>query len=819
VGSFWQDLRFAARMLVKNPGLTLVAILTLALGIGANTAIFSMVNSFLLRPLPVRDAEQITALAYQQKKGTLLNNFSVPEFQDLQRETSAVFSDVIATDLGIGGLTVDGKTQPIVVNYVSGNFFTVLGVQPDVGRFIEAAEGDPAVQNPVLVLGYNYWKTRFGADPSIVGRTVSYDGRPVTIIGVSRRGFHGMYTLADSQGYLPIGMVLADSTTPKDVVTNRESRNLFLFGRLRPGSDLAAAQSMLKVISDRFARDYPKSEEGILIRAFPERLARPQPDLDNNMLKIAALFLILSALVLLLACVNVANFLLVRATVRQREMAVRAALGGTRARLMRQLLTESILLALAGGVAGIVLGLWASSSLASIHLQTTLPVLVDFQFDWRVFLFAFFAALVTGIGVGATPAVRASNGRMLEVMREGGRTMTSGHSWLRSSLVVVQVGGSLMLLIVAGLMMRSLAHVRGLNLGFMPGNVLNLTLDPNEIGYNKEQGLAFYKQLRERVSTLPGVRSASIAFSSPMGYYNAGDNVEVPGYQAPAGEAPPFVGYNVVSPGYFPTIGTALVEGREFDDRDVDGAQPVAIVNEEMAAKFWPKQSAIGHEFKMVSDRVHLMRVVGVVKNSRTNGLTGPMSPYFYVPMAQQYSSLATLQVRTVSAPETMTNAVREQIAALAPTMPTFEVRPLQESLETLNGFLIYELAAGLAGILGVLGLILAVVGVFGVISFAVSQRTHEIGIRMALGAGAHNVLRMILRQGTAIVAAGLVLGMGLALVMARLIGDFLTGVSPFDPLTYLCVAAGLALVALLAGYIPARRATRVDPMVALRYE
>jgi predicted permease len=814
-----QDLRYAVRMLVKSPGLTLVAILTLALGIGANTAIFSMVNSLLLRPLPVKDAEQLTELAYQQKNGSLLNNFSIPEYQDIQRGTSEVFSDVVAYGLGAGGLTINKKTQPIVVNFVSGNYFTGLQVQPALGRVIEPAEGDPAVINPVLVLGYTYWKTHLGADPGVVGKSVLYNGRPVTVIGVAAPEFHGTYTFVDSQGYLPLGMALADSTTPGDSVTNREWRNNIVMARLRPGTKIEAAQPVLKVVSDRLSKEFPKSEEGVVIEAFPERLSRPQPDRDNTMLKIATLFLLLAALVLLLACVNVANFLLVRASVRQREMAIRAALGGSRSRLIRQLLTESVLLGLGGGVAGMLLGLFVSSSLSSIHLNTTLPVLLDFRFDWRVFLYALGAALATGICVGVVPAVRASNGHMLEVIREGGRTMTAGRSWLRNTLVVAQVGGSLMLLIVAGLMTRSLGHVRQMHLGFEPRNILDLTLDPNEIGYNKEQGLAFYKETLVRVRALPGVKSASVAFSVPMGYYNAGDSLEIPGVDIGKGEAPPFAGYNVVTPQYFETLGTKLLEGREFNANDLEDHQRVAIVNQEMAEKFWPKQSALGHEFKMVSDRAHSMRVVGVAEDSRTNGLIGPVGPYFYVPLAQQYSSLATLQVRTLGAPDALTEPVREQITSIAPTMPIFDVHGMLQGLDTLNGFLIFEVAAVLAGALGLLGLVLAVVGVFGVISFSVSQRTHEIGIRMALGAESRNVLRMILRQGALIVSVGLTLGIGLALVMARLVGNVLAGVSPFDPLTYACVTVSLALVAMLACYIPALRATQVDPMVALRYE
>jgi predicted permease len=814
-----QDLRYAVRMLVKSPGLTLVAVLTLALGIGANTAIFSMVNSLLLRPLAVRDAEQITELAYQQKQGPLLADFSVPEFQDLQNGSGAAFSDVMAYQIESGGLTINGKTEPIMVDCVSGNFFSALGVEPELGRFITAAEGDPTTMNPVIVLGYNYWRRRFAGDPNVVGRSVLYNGKPVTVIGVVRREFHGPFTLLDTQGYLPLGIIMADRSNPTDAMVNREMRNLVLLARLRAGTNIGAAQSVLRVLSERFAKEFPKSEEGMVIQVFPERLSRPQPDRDNMMLKIATLFLILAALVLLLACVNVANFLLVRAAARQREMAIRAALGGSRTRLIRQLLTESIVLALGGGIAGVALGLFASSSLGSMHLQTALPVTLDFQFDWRVFLYAFGAALATGIVVGVVPALRASNGHMLEIIREGGRTMTASRNWLRSGLVVAQVGGSLMLLIVAGLMMRSLGNARQMHLGFEPRGVLNLTLDPNEIGYSEEQGQAFYREVLERVRRLPGVRSASVAYTVPMAYFNTGDSVEARGFEVGKGEAPPFAGYNVVTPNYFETMGITLMDGREFDTRDAKDKERVAIVNQAMADKLWPKQSAVGHEFTMASDRAHVLKVVGVTENTRTV-MVGPVGAYFYLPLAQSYSSLATLQIKSAGgSPEALAGVVREQIASIAPTMPIFEVKSMLQGLETMNGFLIFELAAGLAGALGLLGLILAVVGVFGVIAFSVSQRTHEIGIRMALGAGSQNVVRMILKQGAAIVGGGLVVGILLATVMGRLVGNFLTGVSAFDPLTYICVSAALTMVALLACYIPARRATRVDPMVALRYE
>jgi len=819
VGTLLQDIRYGMRTLMKYPGFTAVAILTLALGIGANTAIFSLVDAFLLRPLPVKDPAQITTLAYQLRSGPLLNVFSAPDSRDIREQTGNVFTSVIAYQIGLDGLKVDGKAERIVTAYVAGNYFSTLGIKPALGRFILPSEEETPGANPVMVLGYSYWKIHFGGDPSIVDRKVSVDGHPVTIVGIAPEGFYGLFSLVDIQGYLPLGMA-AIAGNPADFMSNRGFRIVFLMARLQPGVSIGQAQASLNVVSQRLAQEYPKDDQELSLQVYPELRSRPNPDPKNTLIVISSLFMGLAGLVLLLACVNVANILLVRATIREREMAIRAALGAGRGRLIRQLLTESVLLAVGGGLAGIILGYWGSSSLAQMNLATDLPVRLDFGFDWRVFGFAFGAALLTGIIVGLVPAIRASRGNLAHILHEGGRGIVGGRNWLRSALVVAQVAGSLMLLIIAGLFTRSLGQAQKTDLGFDPKNVVNFVMDPNEIGYSEAQGREFYKNLLERVRALPGVESASNANSFPMSYYNNGDTVQVEGYELPKGQATPVSFYNVISSDYFKTMRIGMIHGRVFTDADDEKALCVGIVNEAMAKQYWPNQDPIGRHFKIGSDPAHTITVVGVAKDSRYQGVRGTINPYFYMPFAQHYAinSLEVLQVRTAGAPESIIPAVEHVIESLAPELPVFDVKTMGQAINTLNGLLVYQIGAMLAAALGILGLILALVGVYGVISFAASQKTHEIGIRIALGAQPAQILTMIFRQGLIIVAVGLVSGLGAALAAAKVVGNFLA-VSPTDPLTYITVSLALTAVALFACYIPARRAMRVDPMEALRYE
>lgn len=819
MGTLAQDVRHAIRQIQRSPTFAAVAILTLALGIGANVAIFSMVDWLLIRPLPVKDPGRLIVLRMQQNLDILLATFSIPDYRDIRSQTTQVFDGLAGYELSLDGLSVDGgKPDRIVTNYVTGNFFSVLGIKPALGRLILTSEGESPGADPVIVLSYAYWKQHLGGDPGIIGKKVSFNGHPVTVVGVAPEDFRGVQPIVSTGGYLPLGMVAL--VQRPGFMENRADRGLSVVGRLRRGVSLQQAQASLAVVSQRLARQYPEVDNNVKTLVFMETSARLGDPRTGKTALVSGLFLGLAVLVLLLACVNVGNVLLVRATVRERELAIRAALGAGRGRLIRLLLTEGILLAVAGGVAGLILGTWGGAALGSVNLHTDFPIRFDFRFDWRVFLYAFGIALMAGVLVAIFPALRASRRDLNEVLHQGGRGMIGEGQTLRSALVVVQVGGSLMLLIIAALFARSLGQAQRTDLGFDPAHVVNLTMDPQEIGYHQQQTREFYHNLLQRVRAMPGVTAASTAFSVPLGYYNNGGTLTIDGYQPPAGQPSPVAVMNFVSPGNLQTLRIPLLQGRDFNDHDDEKAPYVAIVNQTFIQQYWPHQNPIGKHFHVTNDPSHSIEVVGVAKDARYILVRGPEYPLAYFPFDQHVAdaSLATLQVRAAGDPKLVIPEVERTIASLAPDLPVFEVKTMQEALYTLNGFLAYEVAAGLAAAMGLLGLTLSIVGVYGVIAYAASQRSHEIGVRMALGAQPRQILQMMLRQGIVIVGVGLAVGVLAALAAAKVVGTFLT-VSPTDPVTYVAVSVLLAVVALAACAIPARRAMRVDPMVALHYE
>ena len=817
-----QDVRFGLRMLRKSPGFTFVAVLTIALGIGANTAIFSMVDWLILRPLPVKDPGQLAYLVVQRSDGGYENGFSYPNLVDIRKESASVFSSLAGVEpFQMDGMSVDGNNTPIWTNYVTGDFFELLGIRPALGRFILPTEGAVAGADPVLVIGYSFWQTRFGGDSNIVGKKVSINGEPVTIIGVAPKGFHGALAILDTQGYLPLGMAATNLVNKSDFLVNRQdSVDLILIARLKPGISVAAARPALDVAAKRIAQEYPQIDHWKSMRAAALGAAPPSADPSNPLGVIAGIFLVLAGLVLLLACMNVASLLLVRAGVRGRELAVRSALGAARARLLRQMFTESILLAALGCAGGIALGFLASRAFGAMNLRSAIPVVLNFQFSWHVFAYAIGAALLTGVAVGIAPALRASRVNLNEVLHQGGRTATGTQQRMRAALVVAEVSGSLVLLIAAGLFSRSLSMVQRVDLGFDPSHVLNLSMDPHEAGYTDVRGGQLFHELLERVRSLPGVQSASIAGSVPLGLYSYGDGLKIDGYQPPKDQPPAGAGLNSVSPGYFETMHIPLLRGRNFFESDDQNAPRVAIINETMASRYWPNQNPIGRSFVRNEEPGHAVQVVGIVKDSRTSGISDTIGPYLYVPFAQKYMKPATLQIRTAAAdPASMSQAILGVIRSLEPAMPVFDVQTMTAALDTPNGTLLYEMGAALAGGLGVLGLLLAVVGVYGVVSYSAAQRTQEIGIRIALGARPSEIVTMVLRQGLVIIALGVALGVVLAAATSQLMSDLLVGVRPLDPLTYGGASLFLILIALTASYVPARRAMKVDPLVALRYE
>jgi predicted permease len=820
--SFWQDMKYAMRSLRNSPSFAIIAIVTLGLGMAVNTAVFSIVNGLLLRTLPVPHAEQITVLAMKQQGAEGFQSFSYPDYLDI-RGQAAESAEVFGYRTSLVSLISEGKGDHCVVSRVTGNYFSALGVKPALGRLILPSEGQSPGADPVLVLGYGYWRKRFGGDQGVIGKQVEVDGRAMTIVGVTPKDFQGTFAFLNMDGYIPISAVagMARQTPVQETWTHREQRSVSLMARLKPRVDMQQARATLGVIAKRIAEQHPEADKGMTVEIFPERLARPEPDPDNTIPNVSLAFIVLAALVLLVACFNIANVLLVRATVRQREMAIRAAIGAGRARLVRQHLTESLVLAIVGGAAGLMMGWWASGFLSSLPLGTDLPITFNFQPDIHVYLFTLAAVVVTGAVVGIMPALRVARTDVNSMLREGGRGSSEGRRrhLVRNSLVMAQVAGSLLLLIVAGLFVRSAGKVRQIGLGFDPDQVIDVNIDVKQIGYTDEQGKAFFREAEERLRALPGVVSVGQAFSVPLGVMSADDRLMIEEHPVESGQPEPIVFYNTVSPDYFATLRIPLRRGRVFTNADSEKAAKVAIVNEAMAKKFWPNEEVLGRRFKIHQPDAQYMEVVGVVPNGKYKGIVEDPMPYFYVPFEQNYIPLRTIHIRTSVPPESLEPQIASQIHEIAPTLPLAGIRTLKQELEGINGYLFFHLGAQLTAAMGILGLILAVVGVYSVVSYAAVQRTHEIGIRMALGAKPQDILTMVLGQSLIVIGGGILIGLGAALAGTRLLASLLVGVTSSDPATFSIVVAALAMVALLACWLPARRATRVSPLVALRYE
>jgi predicted permease len=816
----WKDLRYGVRMLVKSPGFTLVAVLALGLGIGANAAVFSVFNGMLWRPLAVKAPDQIVVVATKVRGVDFPLGLSYPDFQDY-RQLKTVFSDLVAyepTPLNFGA---EGRPERAWAELVSGNYFSMLGLEAVRGRTFASDEGWVPGKDSLIVLSYKYWQRRFAGNSNVIGQTVQLNGHPFTIIGIAPERYHGAYYFLEPNMYVPLtALSLLDPSQGADL-NRRSAANLRVLGRLEPGVTSEQAMAASEPTDRRLAQEFPDSHKDTSLLVMPELSARPEPGFGGFMSKVSAVFMLLVGLVLLIACANVANLILARANGRRKEIATRTALGASRWRMVRQLLTESILLAFCGGIVGLVFARWMAWTLMSIRIPTDLPLrLFDLSVDWRIFLFSFVAALVTGVIAGLIPALQTSRADLADVLKAGGRSggASAGHHRFRNALVIAQVAVSLVLLACAGFFVRSFQNSAQMDMGFRIDHTLMMNMDLGLQGYNEQRGQQFYKQLTERVKALPGVRDASITSYIPMGYETSMINI-FPEGQVIDEKSKTETGFiDMAQPDYFRAVGVPVIRGREFTEADSATSPKVAIVNETFANKIWPGQDPLGKIFRTAKDGPAI-QVVGLTHTGKYMYLYEPPQIFAYFPMAQRYNSSATLMVHSEVEPQRLAEPVREQIRQLDAGLPVYDIQTMETHVQYGKPLLPARLGAMLVGAFGMLGLVLASVGVFGVVSYSVSQRTQEIGIRSALGAQRSHVLQMVLRQGMTMALIGTSIGIVLAFLLFRGLHSVLYGVQSTDLVTLTSVSALLLAVAFAASYIPALRATRVDPVVALRDE
>jgi len=810
---FWQDIRYGVRMLLKAPSISIVATIALALGIGANTAIFSVVNAVLLRPLPFPNSESLMNVwETDSTRGYVRGSASYPNFVDW-RDQSHSFEHMASYHNNDFILTGRGESARLQGAVVNADLFPLLGAAPMIGRGFLPGEDNPGDTGRVVVLSQQLFQQRFNSDPNIVNQSMVLDGKNYTIIGVMPAAFQ--FPVQND----PVELwttVAVDREGEEPITQERGAHYMNVIARLKPGVPREKAQAEMTAISARLEQQYPDKDL--------HKSTRLEPTLEALVGDVRpALLILLGAVgfVLLIACANVANLLLARAMTRHKEMAIRSALGASRMRVIRQLLTESVILSLAGGVLGLVLAVWWSDLLVALGKQN-IPRALQVGLDWRVLGFTLLVSVLTGVVFGLVPAIHSSKTELSESLKEGGRSGSEGarRNRIRGVLVVGELAIAVVLLVGAGLLIQSLWRLRNVSPGFDSQNLLTFVVGIPEVKYPTDKQEPFYRELVRRVESLPGVRSASSIIPLPLTGDSFVISFETEGRPVEKGNQPS-ADFFAIEEGYFKTLGVSMLKGREFTERDNKTAPPVIIVNQAFAMKFFPGEDPLGKRIKpgisTNSDKPAMREIVGVVSDVRNRNLSSELRAGYFIPAPQMPFNQMTLIVRTGNDPHSLITAVQNEVHAMDQEVPVFSIKTMDEYISATVATPRFN--ATLLVIFAAVALVLTIVGLYGVMSYSVAQRTNEIGIRMALGAQTGDVLRLIVSQGFKLVLIGLGIGLVGAFALTRVIASLLFGVTTKDPLTFAAVAVLLALVALFACYIPARRATRLDPLHALRYE